>query len=326
MATGLTPGRGRPSWWVKSARSPITKISGRPGTVRSGSTTTRPFRSSGQPRKFPILRGGHTGGPQNGRGLEALGAADRDPRGVDLGHGSPGADLDAEADELGTRVLRRNSRVARQDSRAGLDENDASLARIDVPEVVDEDLSGDLGDGAGELDAGRAAAHDREGQQSASALEIGLPVGLLEGEKNAAADLERVLEALQPGRVGLPGLVSEVGVPGAGGDHETVVRQHPAVRERHLASHRVDRPGLGQDDVGVLLAAQDRADRIGDVGRRKRRGRHLVEERLEKVVIAPIDDRDADRGLREPPGRLEAAKTRANQDDVVDGVPGRRGR
>ncbi len=32
----------------------MTKMSGRPGTVRSGSTTTRPLRSSGTARNVPI--------------------------------------------------------------------------------------------------------------------------------------------------------------------------------------------------------------------------------------------------------------------------------
>ena len=38
---------------LERARSPITKTSGWPGMVRSGSTITRPARSSGQPSTRP---------------------------------------------------------------------------------------------------------------------------------------------------------------------------------------------------------------------------------------------------------------------------------
>jgi hypothetical protein len=52
FAAGATPGtRGR--WEGMAARSPITWISGYPGTERSGSTITRPARSSGTPRVAP---------------------------------------------------------------------------------------------------------------------------------------------------------------------------------------------------------------------------------------------------------------------------------
>ena len=56
-----------------------------------------------------------------------------------------------------------------------------------------------------------------------AANRIGLPLGALEGEQHAAPDLERILQALQPGRERLPLVVAEVGVVGAGGDDEVVV-------------------------------------------------------------------------------------------------------
>ena len=45
LAPSPTPGTGLPSGMVMVAVSPTTKISGCPGTVRSGSTLTRPARS-----------------------------------------------------------------------------------------------------------------------------------------------------------------------------------------------------------------------------------------------------------------------------------------
>ena len=54
---------------------------------------------------------------------------------------------------------------------------------------------------------------------------VGLALGALEGEQHPAADLERVLQALEPGRERLPFVVAEVGVAGAGGDDEIVVAE-----------------------------------------------------------------------------------------------------
>ncbi len=160
------------------------------------------------------------------------------------------------------------------------------------------------------------AADDGERQQGAPPGRVRRAVRFLECEQDAAANLERVLEALQPGGPRLPGLVAEVGVPGAGSDHERVVGQPAAVGERHLAALRVDRQGLGQDDVGVLLAPQNRSDGVGDVGGGERGGRHLIQERLEEIVIAPIHDGDANRGAGEALHGLEPAETGSHDDDV----------
>ena len=80
------------------------------------------------------------------------------------------------------------------------------------PEVARERLARDLGERAGQLDAGGTAADDHEGEQVALLGAVRLTLGGLEREEHPAADLERVLERLQPGRDGLPLLVAEVRV------------------------------------------------------------------------------------------------------------------
>ena len=52
---------------------------------------------------------------------------------------------------------------------------------------------------------------------------------------------------------------------------------------------------LVEQDRSVLLIAQNRPDRLCNIGGRQRRCRHLVEERLEQIVIAAIDHRQVDR-------------------------------
>ena len=40
------------------------------------------------------------------------------------------------------------------------------------------------------------------------------------------------------------------------------------------------------------MARQHAADRLGDIGRRQRRSRHLVEQRHEQVIVVAVDDDD----------------------------------
>ena len=46
------------------------------------------------------------------------------------------------------------------------------------------------------------------------------PLGLFKGLQKAMADFQRVVERLEPGGVGLPLVVAEVGVTRPGGDHQ----------------------------------------------------------------------------------------------------------
>ena len=43
--------------------------------------------------------------------------------------------------------------------------------------------------------------------------------------------------------------------------------------------------------------AKDGARRLRDFGGRKRRSRHLIQQRLKKVMIAPANQDDVDRGI-----------------------------
>ena len=94
----------------------------------------------------------------------------------------------------------------------------------------DDRLARQLDDGAGELDAGRPAADDDEGEQLAAQLRVLADLGLLEGRQDAGADLGGVADRLQAGRRLLPFVMAEIGVPGAGGDDQIVVGDAAACR------------------------------------------------------------------------------------------------
>ena len=58
------------------------------------------------------------------------------------------------------------------------------------------------------------------------------------------------------------------------------------------------------------------ADRVGDVAGREAGRRDLVEERLEEVMVAAVDDRQAHGRLAELARRGQPAETGADDDDV----------
>ena len=68
-----------------------------------------------------------------------------------------------------------------------MDENDTRSGRIDGPEVAGQAGAGELGDSAGELDAGRAATEDDESLPGQARDRVVGGLGLLEGDQQAAA-------------------------------------------------------------------------------------------------------------------------------------------
>ena len=83
------------------------------------------------------------------------------------------------------RRLRQRRPKGRQQPVARLDQDDARRRGIDVAEIRRQRLAGQLGDGAGHLDAGRSAADDDEIQQPPALLSVGLGLGLLERDEDA---------------------------------------------------------------------------------------------------------------------------------------------
>ena len=75
-------------------------------------------------------------------------------------------------------------------------------------------------------------------------------------------------------------------------------------------------------DCRVGLLAQHVADRRGDLALGEDPGRDLVEQRLEEVVVGPVDDRDLDIGAAQRLGGEEAAEAAADDHHAVS--PGAR--
>ena len=66
------------------------------------------------------------------------------------------------------------------------------------------------------------------------------------------------------------------------------------------------------------MLPEDPAEGMGDLTRREGAGGDLVEQRLEGVVVAPVDERQVDPVvLAEPPGRVQAAEAATDDRDAV---------
>ena len=220
----------------------------------------------------------------------------RHPRGaiVDVDDPGSGADLHPEALELALGGSGSIRRVLRQDPIHRLDQDDPGRAGANRPEIALERVVGDLPERASELDPGRAAADDQERHPFASALDVRLALGRLEGDQDASPDLGGVLDRLEAGRQGRPFRVIEIRVVRARRHDQGVVGDRPPVGHQHLVSLRIEADRLPEDHCRVALPTEQRAQRLGDLARRQRAGRDLVEQRLEQVEVAPVDQGDPD--------------------------------
>ena len=130
--------------------------------------------------------------------------------------------------------------------------------------------------------------------------------------------VQRVLERLQARRVRLPLVVTEVGMARAGGDDQVVVVDRVAVgqstRGRSPSTRAPRRAARGRCGRGAGSSGSAR-----DVARRKRRRRDLIQQRLEDVVIPPIEQRDRHVGAGAR-ARRETAEAAADDHDVWIGV------
>ncbi len=100
------------------------------------------------------------------------------------------------------------------------------------------------------------------------------------------------------------------------GEHERVVGEGLAV-DVDLLAFRVDVIDLAQENGDVLVPPQDAPDRLGDLARRQHGGGHLVQERLEEVVVAAVDHRYAQGGAPQGLRKGKPCEPATNDHDVV---------
>jgi len=112
-----------------------------------------------------------------------------------------------------------------------------------------------------------------------------------------------VVHGFEPRRGGRPFLMAEIAVAGAGREHQHIVGQ-PAPVYRDASVGDVHAGDLAAQHAQPGVIAEHAAHWDSDVARRESSGCHLVKQRLEQMVIVPIDKCDP----RAAPNRAPMAR------------------
>ncbi len=272
-------------------------------------------------------RGGERAGlqaraPDQRVGLDDLARLERDPRRLDRLDHLAQLHLDAAVLQgvlgVGPDVLLEHG----QELRAGLDQDDARLVLGDPGVVLGEVAAVQLGQRPGALDA-RGPAADDDHVERPVGDERGVAVRRLPLPQDVVLHPHRVGERVHREAVlGRP-LHPEELSPGAQGQDEVVVAQRRPVRERDLAPVQVDARHLGLVDRGVRVLVEQVAEGVADRGRLQQVGGDLVQERLERVVVVVVDDRDVDVRPVQLAGGADAPEPAAEHEYVGSAGVGR---
>ena len=111
--------------------------------------------------------------------------------------------------------------------------------------------------------------------------------------------------------------MAEIGMARAGGENQRVIGDSVAILEQHALFVCVDAVHTGEQRRDLLAVAQEMADRPGDFGGGERGGRDLIQQRLEQMMVAAVDQRDPHRRAGKAEGGLQPAETGADDHDMV---------
>ena len=202
-----------------------------------------------------------------------------------------GLDLDGAVGESLRRVLAQLRLEHREELGPGLDQGDPRVLFGDVAVVLGEVPAVELGDRAGGLDPGRPSADDDD-VQGAVRDEARVPVGGLPALEQVILEADGVRQRVhREGVLRRPLGPEEVDL-GAEAEDEVVVGDRREPVEGDLARVEVDRGDARLVDGRVVLALEQVAERVSDRGRLEQAGGELVEQRLEGVVVVPVDEHD----------------------------------
>jgi len=99
-------------------------------------------------------------------------------------------------------------------------------------------------------------------------------------------------DGLQARRPFPPGVVAVIRGLRSRRYNQRVVVKHAAVAQNDALGLRINVDGFTQQNLRIFLAAQNTAQRSCNFSRRERTGGHLVQQRLKKVKISAVNQRD----------------------------------
>ena len=127
-----------------------------------------------------------------------------------------------------------------------------------------------------------------------SSISAGLRSAASQVFRTWSLQAHRVGERVERERVLRRALDAEEVDLGAEAEDEVVVGQRLELAETHLARVEIDRRDRVLVDARVLLLVDEVANRMADRRLLEQAGRHLVQERLEGVVVVLVDEDDVD--------------------------------
>jgi hypothetical protein len=199
------------------------------------------------------------------------------------------ADLHAQPLQALLGIRGEHLRKRRQDAVASFKQKHLGVARPDAVEILGERVARELGNSTGKLDTGRSAANDRNPHSRRWRLGSS-PSRHVQTREEAGTDQPRVFDGFEARRVARPFLMREIRVRRPGRDDESVIGDNLVTRQNDVAGVGINRRDFAEHDFDARIAPQHLADRFGDVGRRERGSRHLIEKRLEQMIIPAIDE------------------------------------
>ncbi len=206
-------------------------------------------RAGGERQPLGDGRRLHARGPEHRAGVVALHVslrvADQQAVGVHRGHPGVHVQLDPQRLQRLRGLLRQRRPEGGQRLGAAVEEQHPGVLRSDAAELGSQVAGGQLPDLPCQLDAGRSATDQREGEPPASLRVVSGGLGHLEGTEHPAPDGEGVGDRLHARRPPRELVVTEVGLPDARGHDQVVVRQRDPV----AAGTRGDHPAPGDVDV-----------------------------------------------------------------------------
>ena len=213
------------------------------------------------------------------------------------------------------RVVAQLRLEHREELRARLDQGDARVVGAHVRVVAGEVPAVELGERARRLDAGRAAP-DHDDVQGAVRDDARIPVGRLPALEQVILEPDRVREGVhREGVLGRALGAEEVDL-GAEAEDEVVVGDRRQLGEADLPRIEVDGGHRVLVDRGVVVALEQVAQRVPDARRLEQARRELVEERLEGVVVVPVDEHDLGVGVLQLLGGAHTGEPAAEDQDA----------
>jgi hypothetical protein len=277
--------------------------------------------AAGGLRQAPAGDGGRGRHPRRPHGdITGQGGAvgQQDPVGRDLGDGGVEMDVDAALDQLLAGIFTQRRVERCQQFRRLLDQGDVHPRPVDLRIGRGERDVAQVGETAGQFDAGRAAADDGHPDIPAQAGEA----DPFQARHEPVTQDDGVLPGVQA--QGVLGRAGNAVIRGghAGGQDEVVVAQPCPIGQHDLPGRGLDGGKFAVPEHRAVPSA-DGADRVSHVAAGYAGAGHLVQQRLEGAVDVAVDQRGPHPGPGKLAHRGQAAEPGADHQHPCRPVPGR---